>query len=778
MSDTAAGSKPDDRKPEGYKADDGPTGFVIVQLASRFAWVERDTLADTAGAASLTALAQVLKDYDSPSSERLVRKDDLENLRGLENQARKNVPDRADVSLASFWRVDFRQRRNHIDGFIAALRQLKDVVVTAYADSPAAPAAVTRDPDSQPYFDAAPVGIDADFAWAQPGGDGANVGVAVVDMNWRFTHQDLAGKVPQQQSFGDLSPAPFDINHGTASTAIIVGKDNGIGIVGIAPAASPVLLVSHYIGGSATHTAAAVLWASGHLNPGDVIVLEVQTASGTAGIPAGYPIEIKPAEGAAIKTATDAGRIVIEAAGNADANLDTWPGGFAPDSGAIMVGAATADVPHQRWRTSSFFGGVQGSNRGTRVNCYAWGEDVHTAGSDNDFVACTDTGYANHFGATSAATAIIGGVAVAIQGIAKAAGQALDPAQMRTLLGNNIGTPVSRLPSDTTSPEPIGYMPNLRRLLLSQNWVADVYLRDAVGDTGQVPSSGAVGDSPDIIVRSQRVLDPDGSFGQNSGQADSPNLGGNARPSQNNYIYVRMKNRGGVPSLNTRAAVYWSEPATLVMPAAWQLIGTTSPVDVPPNNVVAVSPELVWSAGQVPATGHYCCVAVLASDQDPAPALPPAGDWQGFLDFITGQNNVAWKNINVVTQANWQQAQRFHIVGAPDRRTFDFEVIRHLPPGVRLAFELPIEVARPLTLKGWEAEPGRGEETARIVMTEHKSLQLGRVALAGGARHVAHLTVQAEKGVDLDQGAVTLRQLYNGIEVGRITWRFVGEHVD
>jgi hypothetical protein len=787
MSDATAGSKPDDRKPEDGKAGGGRTGFVIVQLAPQFAWVERETLAAAADAASLTALARIFKTYDSPPSERLVRTDHLEDLRKLEKRARERVPGRADVSLASFWRVDLREQRHRIDEVIAELRNdkdLKGVVVTAYADSPAAaPAAVTRDPHSQQYFDAADVGIDADFAWAQPGGDGANVGVAIIDMNWRFTHQDLVGTVLPQQSFGDLSPAAVDVNHGTASTAIIVGKDNGLGIVGIAPAANPVLLVSHFVGGLPTHTAAAVTWAAapvpGRLSEGDVIVLEVQTAGSVAdGIPAGYPIEIKLAERVAIKTATDAGIIVIEPAGNANVDLGTWAPGF-PESGAIMVGAATSDLPHRRWiQTWLGFPSGPGSNWGTRVNCYAWGEDVTTAGKDSEFVACTNTDYAYNFNATSAATAIIGGAAVVIQSIAKAAGQLKSPAEMRTLLSNlATGTPVSRALTDPTSvPQPTGAMPNLRRLLLSQNWVADVYLRDAVGDIGQVPSSGAVGDSPDIIVRSQQVADPAGSYGQNSGQADSPSLGGNAAANQNNYIYVRMKNRGGVPSLNTRAAVYWSAPATLVMPADWELIGTTSPVTVPANNVLTVSPELVWPAGQVPASGHYCCVAVLASDQDPAPALPAAGDWPGFLDFITSQNNVAWKNINVVELANWQQAQRFHIVGAPDRRTFDFEVIQQLPPGARVAIEMPIDVARPLTLRGWEAERGRGDDTAKILMTEHKKLQLGRVALAGGARHVAHLMMQAEKGVNLDQGAVTLRQLYNGIEVGRITWRFVGEH--
>jgi hypothetical protein len=783
MSDTAAGSKADDRKPGDGKADERRSGLVIVQLAPRFAWEpEGETLADVAEAASLTALSQLLKKYDAPPAQRLVRKRDLEDLRKLEERARERVPGRADVSLASFWRVDFGERRNRLDEFVAELRnhqELKGVVVTAYVDSPAAPAAAaTRDPEPQRYFDAAAAGIDADFAWLQPGGGGANAGVAVIDMNWKFTHQDLVGTVPPQQSFGDLSPNPRDVNHGTACTAIIVGRDNGLGVVGIAPAANPVLLASHYVGGSPTHTAAAVAFAAapvpGRLSEGDVIVLEVQTAPGTAGIPAGYPIEIKPAERAAIKDATDAGIIVVEPAGNANANLDNWGPGFLPDSGAIMVGAATADVPHRRW--SDLWWSGEGSNKGARINCYAWGEDVVTAGSDNNSVACTDTGYAYHFGATSAATAIIGGAAVVIQSIAKTAGRLLTPQDMRILLSNwATGTPVNgRILEDPTTGQ-IGVMPNLGQLLLSQNWVADVYLRDAVGDNGQVPSAGAVGDSPDIIVRSQQVADPDGSFGQNSGEADNPNLGGNATANQNNYVYVRMKNRGGVPSLNTRAAVYWSAPATLVMPADWELIGTTAPVDVPANNVLTVSPELVWPAGQVPASGHYCCVAVLASDQDPAPALPAAGDWQGFLDFISGQNNVAWKNINVVLQANLQQAQRFHIVGAPDRRTFDFEVIQQLPPGARVAFEMPIDVARTLALKGWKAEKGRGAETAKILLPEHKNLRLGRVALTGGAHHVAHLMVQAAADADLDRAAVTLIQRYDGIEVGRITWRFVGE---
>jgi len=88
----------------------------------------------------------------------------------------------------------------------------------------------------------------------------------------------------------------------------------------------------------------------------------------------------------AIKLATKAGVIVVEAAGNGDADLDTFVMNQGPgrgkktlsrkhanrfaESGAILVGGCTSVFPHQRWPGNST---NKGSNFGSRVDLLCLG---------------------------------------------------------------------------------------------------------------------------------------------------------------------------------------------------------------------------------------------------------------------------------------------------------------------------------------------------------------------------------------------------------------------
>ncbi len=67
-------------------------------------------------------------------------------------------------------------------------------------------------------------------------------------------------------------------------------------------------------------------------------------------------------------------------------------------------------------------------------------------------------GYIPHFNGTSSASAIVAGVAIAVQSIAEAAGKKrLGPAQMRETLSHHAnGTP---------SPDRIGVMPDLKKII-------------------------------------------------------------------------------------------------------------------------------------------------------------------------------------------------------------------------------------------------------------------------------------------------------------------------
>ncbi len=114
------------------------------------------------------------------------------------------------------------------------------------------------------------------------------------------------------------------------------------------------------------------------------------------------------------------------------------------DSGAIMVACADRDEMGKRWVRSSC------SNYGSRIDCFAAGEDVYTLNAN-------DPQSADTLGGTSAASAIIAGAALCLQGVAIAnQGHPLSPKDLRDALRDpELGT------KTISDKDKIGVMPNL-----------------------------------------------------------------------------------------------------------------------------------------------------------------------------------------------------------------------------------------------------------------------------------------------------------------------------
>ena len=96
-------------------------------------------------------------------------------------------------------------------------------------------------------------------------------------------------------------------------------------------------------------------------------------------------------------------------------------------------------------------------------NCYAWGENIVTAGSYPGSSGFAINTYTGKFNGTSGAAAIIAGAAITVQSIAEANLQTrLSPSQMRELLSNaTYGTPSM----DGHSIDKIGVMPDLKKII-------------------------------------------------------------------------------------------------------------------------------------------------------------------------------------------------------------------------------------------------------------------------------------------------------------------------
>ncbi len=318
------------------------------------------------------------------------------------------------------------------------------------------------------HLRAAPDGIGAALVWPRADGTGVRgadgTGVSFIDMElgWTLDHVDLPtrGLEPLYGRIIDMSR-----QHGTAVLGVIAAKHDSSRCRGIVPNLQSVQVVS-YEADKRRDYAHAMARALEMLEPGDVFLLEAQLAR-----PTPLPLEAQRTEFELIRNATAQGIIIIEPAGNnagGGVDLARYADNLNPDSpsfedsGAIVVGAGSAHSPHTRVSTSNF---------GTRVNCYAWGENVATLNSN---VSAHTHSYRSDFGGTSAAAAIIAGAALAVQGMAEQnLGCRLTPLQLRELLSDrHTGTlSAGDLSAGGAAVDLIGVMPDvyaISRVLLAR----------------------------------------------------------------------------------------------------------------------------------------------------------------------------------------------------------------------------------------------------------------------------------------------------------------------
>lgn len=190
--------------------------------------------------------------------------------------------------------------------------------------------------------------------------------------------------------------------------------------------ASAILGCVDFIQAEANATPARLSTPNGH-----VILIEQETGDG-------YPVEIEPDVYDAIRTATLNNLIVVEPTGNGWSDLGGVVGAMHVTtadgamivprtldgadqtlrSGAILVGAGKSGEPGY----TPFGDRIESSNFGNIVDCWAWGDSVHTytATIDGPNIVVRDdpAGYEG----TSAAAAIVAGVVVAMQGLRVKAG--------------------------------------------------------------------------------------------------------------------------------------------------------------------------------------------------------------------------------------------------------------------------------------------------------------------------------------------------------------------
>ena len=342
---------------------------------------------------------------------------------------------------------------------------------------------------NQTYLDAAPVGIDARYAWTLPGGRGDGVRVIDLEGGWNFSHEDLlVNSGGLLSGFNHTTDARW-YQHGTAVLGEIGGDTNSFGVTGIVPN-SNLRAISVFRGTNTANynPAEAIRVAADALSAGDILLIEQHMPGPNypgGNTQMGYiAIEWWPDLFLALQYATSKGVIVIEAAGNGSQNLDdavynTRPSGFpswwtnpfrrvgAMDCGAIIVGAGAPPPGTNGGNWGPARSRLGFSNWGNCVDCQGWGSGVTTTGYGD--VTGTNPAnmrewYTHFFSGTSSASPIVTGAVASLQGIQRAARRpTLTPSRMRQLL-RSTGTPQQASGSAPLT-QRIGNQPNLRQLV-------------------------------------------------------------------------------------------------------------------------------------------------------------------------------------------------------------------------------------------------------------------------------------------------------------------------
>jgi hypothetical protein len=318
-------------------------------------------------------------------------------------------------------------------------------------------------------------------------------------------------------------------------------------------------------------------------------------------------------------------------------------------------------------------------------------------------------------------------------------------------------------------------------------------LRVFDGDSG-TPHQGQISASPDIILSPTAVANPQVDFGDPSQPFGSEAIAGQA-----NYLYVRAWNRGTADATNVTATVYWAEPATLVSPDQWTLVGSVDIPLVPAGNVITVSPPIVWPAASIPGAGHYCFVATLYHPKDPGAnpidlaSLTAAWklDWEQFFRLVRANNNITWRNFNIIDTAKRLKllagpASRylgscielpFAAVGAPDKaRHAHLRIVDLLPEGYRLFLQIPA------SLRAWaidavgpcEADRPESHELGgglELIALKPWGSSLRGLPLPARSRVQLAIVVQVPAPELIAPGSITVSQVLDDLEVGRVTWR-------
>ncbi|MHA1555808.1 MAG: hypothetical protein ACTSPM_02630 [Candidatus Heimdallarchaeota archaeon] len=303
----------------------------------------------------------------------------------------------------------------------------------------------------------------------------------------------------------------------------------------------------------------------------------------------------------------------------------------------------------------------------------------------------------------------------------------------------------------------------------------DLFIRDSLQDIGDVPS---VADwlcfSPDIIIFNANLADPQGTLGTPSAMG-CDDLGEAVEYGQDNYIYARVQNRGRNPATGS-IKLCWSELSTFNDPSRWYEINELAITNIAPGEVKVIGP-FVWNWRDIPNIGHYCFIGLVHSIIDPEPDSSHIQDTMDFHYFVRDNNNVAWKNFNVVDLLpNTLYTYTYSIRNIERRHMrvdLDFDLL-NIPEDVEFEMIIPERILpRKIQFKEIIKHKSNSNIHQKLQIKAGKKLHLRNLLLKPNESIRIPMTIKLPKNIKNGAYTYSIGQQVKDFTVGRFTQRII-----
>ena len=221
---------------------------------------------------------------------------------------------------------------------------------------------------------------------------------------------------------------------------------------------------------------------------------------------------------------------------------------------------------------------------------------------------------------------------------------------------------------------------------MSKQQYDDIFVRDALTDTGSIPFPGRTAFvSPDIIPSQANVVPASQLISTYDAASTDPSI----LEQQFNNIYVRAKNLS-TNSASGTVSLYWSTTSLILTPQSWvgqqikdasgetsiDLVDENGNTSIAPSGIAVGSGPFVFNAPQVPSGFHYCLIAQVVTAEHPN-AIPsePFTSTADFATWVVNNPAISWLNISVVPAnlPTFQQLSNFANLD-PDAEEYMFIV--------------------------------------------------------------------------------------------------------